>query len=99
METIGAELVDTGAKRDGRGRRLAVREEAPTALATYECSGLAQREFAKHAGIEFHTFTRWLKRYHQPGGKLAFAQVRVALKVIMGGRRPAVYSQSTSFAL
>ena len=44
METIGAELVDTGAKRDGRGRRLAVREEAQAALAAYESSGLTQRE-------------------------------------------------------
>ena len=78
METIGAELVDTGAKRDGRGRRLAVREEAQAALAAYERSGLTQREFAKRDGIKFHTFTGWLKRYRQPGGKLAFAEVRVA---------------------
>jgi transposase-like protein len=78
METIGAELVDTGAKRDGRGRRLAVREEARAALAAYESSGLTQREFAKREGIKFHTFTGWLKRYRQPGGRLAFAEVRVA---------------------
>ena len=56
METIAAELVETGAKKDARGRRLAVREEAQAALAAYERSGLTQREFAKREGIKFFTF-------------------------------------------
>jgi hypothetical protein len=78
METIAAELVETGAKKDAWGRRLAVREEAQAALAAYERSGLTQREFAKREGIKFFTFTGWLKRYRQPGEKPAFAEVRVA---------------------
>ena len=78
METIAAELVETGAKKDARGRRLAVREEAQAALAAYERSGLTQREFAKREGIKFYTFTGWLKRYRGQGEKPAFAQVRVA---------------------
>ena len=77
METIVAELVETGAKKDTRGRRLAVREEAQAALAAYERSGLTQREFAKREGIKFFTFTGWLKRYRLEAGKLAFAQVRM----------------------
>jgi transposase-like protein len=78
METIAAELVETGAKKDARGRRLAVREEAQAALAAYERSGLTQREFARREGIKFFTFTGWLKRYRQAGEKPTFAEVRVA---------------------
>jgi hypothetical protein len=78
METIAAELVETGAKRDTRSRRLAIRAEADAALAAYERSGLTQREFAKREGIKFFTFTGWLKRYRPEAGKAAFAQVRPA---------------------
>lgn len=78
METIAAELVETGAKKDARGRRLAVRSEAKAAIAAYERSGLTQREFSEREGIKFHTFTGWLKRYRPEAGKLAFAQVRLA---------------------
>jgi hypothetical protein len=53
METIAAELVETGAKKDARGRRLAVREEAQAAIAAYERSGLTQREFASVRGSSF----------------------------------------------
>ena len=78
METIAAELVDMGAKRDGRGRRLAVRREREAVIAAYEQSGMTQREFAQREGIKFHTFTSWLKRFRQADEKPAFAQVRVA---------------------
>ena len=78
METIAAELVETGAKRDRRGRKLAVREEALAAIAAYEKSGLTQREFALREGIKFFTFTAWLKRFRPPTPKPAFAQVRLS---------------------
>ena len=78
MEMIAAELVETGAKKDARGRRLAVRAEANAAIAAYERSGLTQREFAQREGIKFFTFAGWLKRYRKPVEKPAFAEVRVA---------------------
>ncbi len=78
METIAAELVETGAKKDARGRRLALHEEARAAIAAYERSGLTQRAFSEREGIKFHTFTGWLKRYRLPVGRAAFAEVRVA---------------------
>ena len=78
METISAELVETGAKRDSRGRRLALREEAQAAITAFERSGLTQSEFAEREGIKYYTFTGWLKRYRKRREKLAFAQVRVA---------------------
>jgi hypothetical protein len=77
MEAIAAELVETGAKKDPRGRRLAVRDEAKAAVAAYERSGLTQREFAKLEGIKFFTFTGWILRYRR-AEKPAFAQVRIA---------------------
>jgi hypothetical protein len=78
METILAELVETGAKKDSRGRRLALREEAQAAITAFERSGLTQSEFAEREGIKYYTFTGWLKRYRQRRAKPAFAQVRVA---------------------
>jgi hypothetical protein len=78
MEIVATELVDTGAKRDGRGRRLAVRREREAVIAAYERSGLTQREFAEREGIKFFTFVGWLKRYRAKAGRAAFAQVRMA---------------------
>src|ERR1700678_4126689 len=80
MEAIAAELVDTGAKRDGRGRRLAVRREREAGIAAYERSGMTQRAFAEREGIKCHTFTGWLKRYRPGGLKAAFARVKVATR-------------------
>jgi hypothetical protein len=77
METIAAEVVETGAKKDRRGRRLAVRAEAQAAISAYERSGLTQLEFAKREGIKYFTFAGWLKRYRPEAQKPAFAQVRV----------------------
>jgi hypothetical protein len=77
METIAAELVDTGAKRDGRGRRLAQRREREAVIAAYERSGLTQREFAEREGIKFFTFTGWLKRQRAAGPGPAFVRVKL----------------------
>lgn len=76
METIATELVETGARKDARGRRLVARAEATAAIAAYEQSGLTQREFARREGIRYFTFAGWLRRYRSLA-KPAFAQVRV----------------------
>lgn len=78
MEAIAAELVDTGAKRDARGRRLAVRREREAVIAAYERSGLTQREFAAREGIKFFTFTGWLRSHRDRSTKRTFAEVRAA---------------------
>ena len=75
-ETIGTELVETGERKDARGRRLVVRAEAEAAIVAYKRSGLTQREFARREGIKYFTFAGWLRRYRSVG-KAAFAQVRV----------------------
>ena len=78
METIATELVDTGEKRDSRGRRLAIAQHRAAIIAAYERSGLTQRAFAEREGIKFFTFTAWLKRHRQGRTKVRFAQVKVA---------------------
>ena len=46
MASITTELIETGAKRDGRGRRIATPAERVALLAQYRDSGLTQRAFA-----------------------------------------------------
>jgi len=77
MMSITTELVETGAKRDGRGRRIATTEEREALVAQYRESGLTQRAFAQREGIKFSTFTSWVqgRRYAgKPGRKVRFAQ-------------------------
>lgn len=84
METLTTELVETGEKRDRRGRRLALAQTRTAAVAAYERSGLTQAAFAQREGIKFHTFTHWLRveRARKPTSP-AFAEVK------LGPARPA----------
>ena len=78
METLTTELVETGEKRDRRGRRIALAEARTAAIAAYERSGLTQRAFAEREGIKFFTFTHWLRveRARKPR-TVRFAEVAV----------------------
>ena len=80
METITTEVVDTGEKRDRRGRRIALAKERAKWIEEYERSGLTQRAFAEREGIRFFTFTAWLKRHRQRRGEGSFAEVTVAAR-------------------
>ena len=75
MATITTELVDTGAKRDGRGRRLVTAIERAALLLAYRRSGLTQRAFAQREGIKYCTFTSWVqgRRQSRTGAKVRFA--------------------------
>ena len=75
METITTEVVDTGEKRDRRGRRIALAKERAKWIEEYERSGLTQRAFAEREGIRFFTFTAWLKRHRQRRVERSFAEV------------------------
>jgi len=78
MMTITTELVDTGAKRDGRGRRIATTEEREAMVAQYLESGLTQKAFAEREGIKFSTFTSWVQgrsKAGKPGRKVRFAEL------------------------
>jgi transposase-like protein len=67
MMTITTELVETGAKRDGRGRRIATQEEREALIAQYRESGLTQKAFAEREGIKFSTFTSWVQGRRHAG--------------------------------
>jgi len=78
MEAITTELVNTGEKRDSRGRRIAKAEHRAAMVAAYEASGLTQREFAEREGLKFWSFTSWLRRHRQQRGVTSFAEVSAA---------------------
>ena len=80
MKTLTPKVVDTGQKRDMRGRRILGVEERAALLAAYETSGLTQRAFAEREGVKFCTLTTWLARHRREGGakpKATFIEVRL----------------------
>jgi len=89
MASITTELVETGAKRDGRGRRIATPAERVALIAQYRDSGLTQRVFAEREGIKFSTFTAWLQGRRlagRTGRKVHFTEVpMVTQPAVMGG--------------
>jgi hypothetical protein len=78
MKTITTELIDTGQKKDVRGRKLVSAQEREALLKAYRESGLTQRAFSQKEGIKFCTFTTWLvkeRRERMVPGKQAFAEL------------------------
>jgi len=61
VETVSTELIDDGAKRDRRGRRLMPPERVAALLCEYDTSGLTQAEFARRAGVKYPTFASWVQ--------------------------------------
>ncbi len=70
-----AEVVDTGEKRDKRGRRIQRAEHRAAMIAAYARSGLTQRVFAEREGLKFNTFVAWLGRERRRATRPAFAEV------------------------
>jgi len=60
MKMIAAELIDTGEKRDARGRKLKKAQHRTALLAAYRQSGLTQKAFAAREGVSYSTLTYWL---------------------------------------
>jgi transposase-like protein len=60
MASITTELVETGTKRDERGRKITTPAERVALIAQYRDSGLTQKAFARREGIKFSTFTAWV---------------------------------------
>lgn len=76
MKMIAAELVDTGEKRDARGRKLMKAQYRAALLAAYRESGLTQKAFAAREGVSYSTLTGWLAAERgQPVAKPAFKEV------------------------
>jgi transposase-like protein len=60
MGAITAELMETGEKRDARGRRITPREQRAQWLQAYQASGLTMAAFARREGIKYATFAHWV---------------------------------------
>jgi transposase-like protein len=65
MGAIIAEVVDTGEKRDGRGRRITPRERRAELVRAYRASGLTQAAFARQEGVKYPTFAHWVQQERQ----------------------------------
>ena len=74
-------VVETGAKRDGRGHRIVTPAERVALLVAYRQSGMTQKAFAQREGVKYSTFTAWVqgRRLARRGGrrKARFAEVPV----------------------
>ena len=82
MGAITAEVVDTGEKRDTRGRRVTPAERRLQIVAAYRASGLTMAAFARRERINYATFAGWVAKATAQGGAKApikFAQVMLPL--------------------
>ena len=78
MGTTITEWVDTGEKRDERGRRMVPAKERALLIEAYGKSGLTQRAFDEREEIKYFTFIDWLQRARQRGaggGECAFPSI------------------------
>jgi len=88
MVTTTTELIDTGEKRDGRGRRISTAERRAEAVAEWRGSGLTMAAFARREGIEYSTFAGWVlkaARQRPRSKRPRFAEVRVGAVLAPAG--------------
>lgn len=83
MGAITAEIVDTGEKRDARGRRRVPAAQRAQMVEAYRTSGLTMAEFARREAINYSTFAGWYgkaRRSESTGASpIKFAEVRLPL--------------------
>jgi len=82
MGAIIAEVVDTGEKRDGRGRRLNSAERKEELVRAFRESGLTMAAFARREQLSYSTFAGWVLRAGRSGvrrrkKRVRFAEVRL----------------------
>jgi len=56
MEILRTEVIEDGAKRDRRGRRILPPEQVEALVREYRASGLTQAAFARREGLKYPTF-------------------------------------------
>lgn len=80
MGTITTELVETGEKRDARGRRRTPAQRRSDLVREFAATGLTMAAFARRENVKYATFAGWVSKAQQStGGKNAikFTEVRV----------------------
>ena len=82
MGAIVAEVVDTGEKRDARGRRVTPAERRGQMVQAYRASGLTMARFARQEQLNYATFAGWVAKSHRPTvarRPMQFAELRMPL--------------------
>jgi transposase-like protein len=80
MGAITTELVETGEKRDARGRRVTPQARRSQCVQAYRESGLTMAAFARREKLNYATFAGWVAKAGKvaaPRNALQFAQVRL----------------------
>lgn len=85
MGTIAAtELIDTGDRRDAKGRRWTPAVRRAEFVRAYHQSGLTQAQFATREGLCYSTFAHWVQKALKAGARsggqqhaVQFAQVQL----------------------
>ena len=78
MGAITAELVETGEKRDTRGRRVTPTARRAQLVQVYRGSGLTMAEFARREKLKYATFAGWVAKAEDRAmtqGPIRFAEV------------------------
>ena len=60
MVTTTTELIETGEKRDRRGRRISQAERRAEAVSAWRASGQTMASFARREGLAYSTFAGWV---------------------------------------
>lgn len=82
MGAITAELVETGDKRDTRGRRVTTAERRAQLVQAYQASGLTMAAFARGEGIKYATFAHWVIKAQKAAPakpRIKFAELQLPL--------------------
>ena len=86
MEILQTEVVDDGARRDRKGRRIMSPERIEALVREYQDSGLTRAAFARRAGVKYATFAGWVAARRTPAsrkGPVRFAELQLpAPKVV-----------------
>lgn len=84
MGMITAEVVDTGEKRDARGRRVTPAEGRRQMVQSYRSSGMTMAAFARRERLNYATFAGWVakaQRHAVAKRPVEFAEVRMPFAV------------------
>lgn len=82
MGAITTEIVDTGEKRDTRGRRVTPKERRSQMVQAYRASGTTMAAFARRERINYATFAGWVAKAQRTTvvkRPIEFAEVRMPL--------------------
>lgn len=69
MRAVVTEVVESGEKRDERGRRITPPEQRAAIVRAFRTSGLTAAAFARREGLKYQTFAGWVHREDRDPGR------------------------------